>query len=137
MLLMILVGDIGGAIYTKAYYQGGIDFCCKSAAMEIARDDDYAKGIISIDNDKAKKEFANMMISQFNKLNEQEIDEGTVYAQAVNTVPSVFIHPVTGKEYMINEPMFVAVFRVKRKGVFINQDILVDNLSGNKVSMKP
>lgn len=134
-IFMILVVDIGGAIYTKVYYKGGIDFCAKVASMEIIRDDEYAKGIIKINEAKAEEEFKNAMELQF-KLTREEIEEGTVYAQAINTVPSIFTHPLSGKEYIINKPMFVVIFRVRKKGVFINNNILIDNLSGSQVTLK-
>lgn len=134
-LMMILVADIGGAIYTKVHYKGGVDLCAKSASMQIIRDSEYARGVMKIDEIKAEEEFKEMMKLQFN-LTDDEVAEGTVYTQVVNTVPSVFTHPISGKEYIINEPMFIAIFRVKRNGIFINNNILVDNLSGSQVTLK-
>lgn len=135
-LLMILVSDIGGAFYTKVYYQGGMDFAVKAASMEIVRDDDYANGIIKIDEDRSKEEFTYVMQRQFS-LSEDTVQQNTIYASPVNTAPYNFIHPVTGRSYIIHEPMFIAVYRVRRRGVFIRNDILVDNLSGSRVTMRP
>lgn len=135
MLLMILVNDIGGAIYTKQLYKGGIDFSAKSASMEIIRDSNYANGQVRIDTVRSVQEFKDMMKLQFS-LTDFEVEEGIVFAQPVNTVPSIFTHPITGKNYTIVEPMFIVVFRVRRKGVFIRNDIIIDNLSGSRVKLK-
>lgn len=135
-LMMILVSDIGGAFYTKTYYQGGIDFAVKAATMEIVRDDDYANGIIKIDEERSKDQFNFMMKRQF-RLDDTNLALNTIYAAPINTVPYEFIHPITGRGYIINEPMFVAVYRVRNKGVFVKNDILIDNLSGSRVTVKP
>lgn len=134
-ILMILVADISGGMYAKQHYKGGLDFCTKSASMEIVRDDDYARGTIKIDREKSKEEFKEMMKKQFGFSNEQ-IETGTIYAEPVNTYPSKFIHPVSGKEYIITEPMFIAVFEIQRKGVFLKGNIVIDNLSGSRVTLK-
>ncbi|AOT68345.1 hypothetical protein [Geosporobacter ferrireducens] len=133
---MILVVDIGGSIYTKLYYQGGIDFCVKAASMEIVRDDDYARGIIKIDETKSVEEFKKMMGVQF-QMAAGQIEERIIYAAPINTVPSEFVHPVTGRAYTILKPMFVAIYRVKRDGIFLKKEILVDNLSGSQVQFRP
>lgn len=133
-LIMILVADIGGGMYAKQYYKGGLDFCTKSASMKIVRDDDYARGIVKIDREKSKEEFKIMMKKQF-ELSDEEVETGIIYAEPVNTFPSKILHPVSGKEYLITEPIFIAVFEIKRKGIFIKNKIIVDNISGSRVRL--
>lgn len=135
LIVMILINDIGGAIYLKQQYQGGIDFCVKSASMEIVRDSDYAKGMIKIDKERSIDEFKNMMRIQFN-LSLHKVEEGIVFAEPVNTVPYIFLHPITRKQYIIKKPMFIVIFRIKRKGIFLNNSIIIDNLSGSQVDLK-
>ncbi|WP_026895931.1 hypothetical protein [Clostridiisalibacter paucivorans] len=135
MALMVLVFDIGKSIYIKQNYQGGIDFCAKAASMEIVRDQDYANGIVKIDEDKSKNTYREMMQKQFH-ISHEKVEKNTIYAEPINEVPYTFEHPISGKEYTINEPMFVVVYRVGKKGVFMRKNIFIDNLSGSRISLR-
>lgn len=135
MVVMILVFDIGSSHYVKGNYKGGLNFACKSASQQINRDDDYARGIVTINETEAKEEYERLMMKNFN-LSKDEVEENTLYSETINTVPTNFTNPYDGNSYTIEKPIFIAIYSIKRNGVFVNNEIIIDNLSGSQVSIK-
>ncbi len=134
-VIMILVFDMGRAIYTGHDLGNALEFAGKAAAMEYRKDVTLAEGRGEIDENSSREVYIDMMMRQYN-LNEDEVEAATLYAGAINNVPCVFEHPVNGKAYLIEKPMFVAVIRVRNNGVFIRNGIVVDNLSGTRLTVK-
>ncbi|MDI6707369.1 MAG: hypothetical protein QME73_14125 [Bacillota bacterium] len=134
-VMMILVFDTGRAVYTKQDIRKALEFATKAAAMEYKKDEVMAEGRGEIDEYRSREVYVDMMMRQYN-LNEDEVEAATLYAGAINEVPYVFEHPVNGRGYLIERPMFVAVIRVRNKGVFIRNSIVVDNLSGTRLTVR-
>lgn len=134
IIFSALVYDVKKASMYKEEVKNALDIATKAATLQVDKDPNkIAQGIFEIDPVASKSAFE-AYLSENLSTAKSDLFVYVIDYRAVNTHTLVnYTNPVTGAIKPIDHPTFIAVMKFTYKGIFTNQQIVIDNLSGTRL----
>lgn len=135
ILFSALIYDMRQASRYKEEIKIALNIATKAATLQVDKNPEkIAQGIFEIDTVTSKKVFEEYLAANLDAI-KSDVLVYVIDHKAINTSTRVeYSNPITGKKKAIDHPTFVAVMRYNYKGVFINKETIIDNLSGTEMT---
>lgn len=135
ILFSVLIYDMRQANRYKEEIKIALNIATKAATLQVDKNPEkIAQGIFEIDTVASKKVFEEYLAANLDAIR-TDVLIYVIDHKAINTsTRTEYSHPITGEKKVIDHPTFVAVMRYNYKGIFISREIIIDNLSGTRMT---